>query len=239
MSNALKQQQAELNEYREENLRDEQVLAVATLAAGTAHELGTPLTTMKLLLKEMMHDHGGNQALTTDLEVLSRQVDVCSHTLKDLVRRAESNQNRKPETQPIGEYCKRIIERWMLLRPEAKARVSIQQQNREQPVAYHSTVEQGIINLLNNAADAAREEVIVEMTWNDEHFSVVIEDDGEGIPASIKQQLGQPFVTTKGKGLGLGIFLSNATIARYGGTMTLVDRESGGTRLTINLPLKH
>lgn len=239
MSNALKQQQAQLNEYREENLRDEQVLAVATLAAGTAHELGTPLTTMRLLIKEMAHDYGGNETLEKDIEVLSKQVDLCTHTLKDLVRRAESNQGQHLERRTVGDYCKRIIERWMLLRPQVKARVTIQEQDRELMVAYHSTVEQAITNLLNNAADAAREEVTVDMRWDDRRFTVIIEDDGEGMPASIKEQLGQPFVTTKGRGLGLGIFLSNATIARYGGTMTLVDRESGGTRLTIDLPLKH
>jgi two-component system sensor histidine kinase RegB len=239
MSNALKQQQNQLNEYREESLRDEQVLAVATLAAGTAHELASPLTTMKLLLKEMAHEHRGHEALESDLDVLIRQVDLCSHTLKDLVRRAEFNQKEPIETRSIGEYCDRIIERWLLLRPEVKARVSIQTEQRDVIVSYHSTVEQAIINLLSNAADAARDQVMVSMAWDADFFRVTIEDDGEGIPERIKEQLGQPFVTTKGRGLGLGIFLSNATISRYGGTMTMVDRGAGGTLLTINLPFKH
>lgn len=239
MSNALKQQQQELNEHREENLRDEQVLAVATLAAGTAHELGSPLTTMKLLLNEMRHDYPEQPGLEKDLTVLKKQVDLCSNTLKDLVRRAESDQVREDQDETIGEYCERIIDRWLLLRPDVHEEVSIQYENREMEVRFHSTIEQAIINLLNNAADAAANKVVVTMAWIESTFHITIIDDGPGIPENIKQQLGQPFVTTKGKGLGLGVFLSNATIARYGGTMTLVDNEPHGTKITISLPIRH
>jgi two-component system, sensor histidine kinase RegB len=237
MSNTLKHQQQQLNEYREENLRNEQVLAVATLAAGTAHELGSPLTTMKLLLNEMDHDHGGGPALEKDLAVLKKQVDLCSNTLKDLVRRAESNQAREMTALPMGGYCQRLVDRWLLLRPEVRAEVSLQSVGRDVPVRYHSTVEQAIINLLNNAADAARDKVCVTFRWSDGSFHVTVVDDGEGIPEHLKQQLGQPFVTTKGKGLGLGVFLSNATIVRYGGSMTLLDNKPCGTQLIIKLPL--
>src|SRR5690606_573589 len=95
MSDSLKKQQQELNDFREENLRDEQVLAVATLAAGTAHELASPLTTIKLLLNEMQHDYSGNAALENDLETLARQVDLCSTTLKQLARRADLGQQEE------------------------------------------------------------------------------------------------------------------------------------------------
>lgn len=236
MSNALQQQQQQLNDHREESLRDEQVLAVATLAAGTAHELGSPLTTMKVLLDEMQHDYPDSEELAKDLTLLKKQVDLCSNTLKDLVRRAESNQNSGVQQTTIGDYCKRIIERWLLLRPEVKAQVSIQEENRELVVSYHSTVDQAVINLLNNAADAAVSVVQVHMSWSSEYFTTVIVDDGDGIPEHVKQQLGRPFVSTKGKGLGLGIFLSNATITRSGGTLSLVDNVPRGTRLTIRLP---
>ncbi|MGQ9425693.1 ATP-binding protein [Gilvimarinus sp. F26214L] len=239
MSNALKSQQQQLNEYREENLRDEQVLAVATLAAGTAHELGSPLTTMKLLINEMAHDYAGNEALDSDLRVLTRQVDLCSNTLQDLARRAEVNRASSVRACSVGEYCQHLIERWQLLRPDVRAEVSIQEQARDRQVAFHSTVEQAIINLLNNAADAASEKVQVNMGWNSTDFRVEIIDDGPGIPAAVKQQLGQSFVTTKGKGLGLGLFLSNATLSRYGGRMILQDNRPTGTKLTISLPITY
>ncbi|MGI1679996.1 MAG: ATP-binding protein [Cellvibrionaceae bacterium] len=244
MSQALKLQQQKLNDYREENLRDEQVLAVATLAAGTAHELGSPLTTMKLLLNEMVHDvstqdYFSSEVITNikkDLGVLSNQVDLCSNTLKDLVKRAEYGQEHVGEEILIYEYCHHIVDRWKLLRPDARAKISIQESGRDKKVAFHSTVEQAILNLLNNAADACRVEVVVDMRWTRDTLAVTIRDDGNGISPEIKQQIGQPYTSDKQKGLGLGMFLSNATISRYGGTLLISDEAPRGTRLEIRLP---
>lgn len=254
MSQALKQQQQQLNDYREENLRDEQVLAVATLAAGTAHELGSPLTTMKVLVEEMLHDLGAkkensnhlqknlesNATLANDLALLNEQIDLCSNTLKDLVKRAEYSQENS--SVAVYNYCQTLIERWRLLRPDVVADISIQKNNREQPVSFHSTVEQAIINLLNNAADACKTRVEVEIGWSSTQFMITIVDDGGGIAPEIKQQIGEPYVSNKQKGLGLGLFLSNATISRYGGQLQVTDVTNGdktilGTRLEIQLPL--
>ncbi|MGH1470800.1 MAG: ATP-binding protein [Cellvibrionaceae bacterium] len=244
MSQALKQQQQKLNDYREENLRDEQVLAVATLAAGTAHELGSPLTTIKLLLEEMIHDVGSekslhsknNNGLKSDLQLLNDQVDLCSNTLKDLVRRAEYGQDNTVEEVTVFDYCHHLVDRWMLLRPDAKAKITIQDNHRDQNIRFHSTVEQAILNLLNNAVDACRIEVVVKMTWTPDSLTIVIIDDGAGIPPEKKQQIGQPYTSDKKKGLGIGMFLSNATISRHGGTLRVVDVVPTGTRLEIVLP---
>jgi len=239
MSQALKQQQQQLNDYREENLRDEQILAVATLAAGTAHELGSPLTTIKLLLNEMAHDYQDNSALEKDLQVLQEQVDICSHTLKGLVKQAEVNQSLDESEENISTYCQRIIERWLVLRPEVLADINIQETATDIFLKFHSTVEQAIINLLNNAADASVNKVCVEMTWSPDNLKITIVDDGSGVAPEIKAQLGQAFVTNKRKGLGLGVFLSNATISRYGGSINLLDQQPSGTRLEINLPINN
>lgn len=237
MSHALKQQQQQLNDYREENLRDEQVLAVATLAAGTAHELGSPLTTIKLLLNEMAHDYHDNSDLEKDLQELQKQVDICSHTLKDLVRQAEANQSLDESEEKASVYCQRIIERWLVLRPDVVANIKIQETAADILLQFHSTVEQAIINLLNNAADASVNKVCVEMSWSPDNLQIIIVDDGSGVAPEIKAQLGQAFVTNKRKGLGLGVFLSNATISRYGGSIKLLDQEPSGTRLEIDLPI--
>ncbi len=245
MSQALKQQQQQLNDYREEILRDEQVLAVATLAAGTAHELGSPLTTMKLLLGEMTHDVDEQSSkglsnysdLKNDLNILSDQVDLCSNTLKDLVIRAEHGHNHSDEEKTIYHYCRHIIGRWKLLRPEATAKITIQENDRDRLINFHSTIEQAVINLLNNAADACCLQVIIEMKWSANFLMVIITDDGKGIPMEVKEKIGQPYIGDGKKGLGLGMFLSNATISRYGGTLKVVDEKPNGTRLEVTLPL--
>ncbi|GAB1261531.1 ATP-binding protein [Aurantivibrio plasticivorans] len=236
MANALKAQQALINQQREDNLRDEQLLAVATLAAGTAHELGTPLTTMKVLVDEMVHDYSGDGNLAKDMSLLKQQVQVCTKTLKDLSIQAEANESRGDYRVNLHQFAEKVIERWQVLRPDVVASISLQDDN-QQTAEFYSTLDQALINLLNNAADACHHQVNITITWNKQQMRFVIEDDGAGIPSNVREQLGQPFVSTKRRGLGLGLFLSNATISRAGGTIEIKDRESGGTTLIVLIPL--
>jgi len=93
MAGDLRAQEAQLNRWREDQLRDEQVIAVATLAAGTAHELGTPLSTMKLLLSELRSEYKELKPLQADLELLQQQVSQCANTLRELVATAEKTKD--------------------------------------------------------------------------------------------------------------------------------------------------
>ena len=90
MAEELRRQEELRAIRREEGLRDQQLLAVATQAAGAAHELGTPLATMSVLLNEMQQDHQ-DPLLREDLSVLQDQVKLCKQTLQQLVRAAEAN----------------------------------------------------------------------------------------------------------------------------------------------------
>lgn len=85
MARDLRAQEQQLNRKREDELRDEQLMAVATLAAGTAHELGTPLSTMKLLVSELRAEHIHNKPLQTDLQLLSQQLEQCATDRKSVV----------------------------------------------------------------------------------------------------------------------------------------------------------
>lgn len=237
MSSALRDQENQLNAHREEALRDEQVLAVATLAAGTAHELGSPLTTMKLLLGEIEEDNPDNKNLLNDIQVLKKQVDHCSSTLKQLTARAEVEDLQQKNAKSVKKYCQSIMDRWLIIRPDAKAKV-IFHGDENIFAEFHPTIDQAMINLLNNAADASADLIDINVGWDKQQLIFAIKDKGAGVPEEVKQQIGKPFITTKKKGLGLGLFLSNATIARYGGTIALQAREEGGTTTEIRLPLQ-
>ena len=239
MSSALRQREQQLAAHREENLRDEQVLAVANLAAGTAHELGSPLTTMKVLLAEMEHDQAGNPSLLQDINVLKTQVNQCSQTLKKLVSHSEVKKQDQIEAQWVADYCARVFEQWLIIRPDVNATVIIDPNAPALKAFFHSTVEQAVINLLNNAGDASPAMVDVHATWDMLQLTIAINDNGPGLSKEVEQQLGQAFVTTKGRGLGLGLFLSNATLNRYGGKLNFYARTEGGTRTEISIPLNN
>ncbi len=220
---------------REEGLRDQQLLAVATQAAGAAHELGTPLATMSVLLKEMRQDHP-DPLLQDDLSVLQDQVKLCKESLQQLVRAAEANRRMAVEMQDVTVWLDEALNRWHLMRPEASYRFQRLGQGEVPRLAPPADLTQALLNLLNNAADACPEGLEVRLDWDEENFTISIRDHGAGVPLAIAEQIGKPFFTTKGKGFGLGLFLSKASVTRAGGSVKLYSHEEGGTLTELRLP---
>lgn len=237
MAEELRRQEELRAIRREEGLRDQQLLAVATQAAGAAHELGTPLATMSVLLNEMQQDHP-DPMLREDLSVLQDQVKLCKQTLQQLVRAAEANRRLAVEMQDVSAWLNEALDRWHLMRPEATYRLQRLGTGTgpEPRLAPPPDLTQALLNLLNNAADACPEGLEVTLDWDAEELTISIRDHGAGVPLAIAEQIGKPFFTTKGKGFGLGLFLSKASVTRAGGSVKLYSHEEGGTLTELRLP---
>jgi len=235
MAEELRRQEQLRAERREEGLRDEQLLAVATQAAGAAHELGTPLATMSVLIKEMRQDHH-DPLLQEDLAVLQDQVKLCKETLQNLVRAAEANRRMAVELQDVTAWLDEALNRWHLMRPEASYRFQRLGQGSVPQLAPPPDLTQALLNLLNNAADACPDDLEVRLDWDAQDVLISIRDHGPGVPAAIAESIGKPFFTTKGKGFGLGLFLSKASVTRAGGSVKLYSHEEGGTLTELRLP---
>ncbi len=237
MAQALRDQREDLNAVREEQLRDEQILAVATLAAGTAHELGTPLSTMAVLLKELENDNPNGAELLGDISLLQQQVALCKKTLGKLTSTADNQHITQLKPILLDEFLNQIIEHWKLLRPQVQLQLTPAETSGPPLVELDTTVEQAIMNLLNNAADASPERIMLSFSWTNADWTLVIRDFGPGIPLEVAEYLGQAFVTTKGKGLGIGLMLTHASIARLKGTVKMYNHPDGGTMTELQLPL--
>lgn len=236
MTEELRRQDQLQSVRREEGMRDQQLLAVATQAAGAAHELGTPLATMSVLLKELRREYGDKPSLQEDLALLQEQVRLCKDTLQQLVRAAEADRRQAVVEQSAVEWLEVTLNRWHLMRPEATYRyqcLGIGLPPRLMPPA---DLTQALLNLLNNAADACPDKLDIRLNWDPQWVVLSIRDQGAGVPLAIAEQLGRPFFTTKGKGFGLGLFLSQASVTRAGGTVKLYNHEDGGTLTELRLP---
>ena len=98
---------------------------------------------------------------------------------------------------------------------------------------------QSILNLLNNAADASTNEVKIKSHWDQQMLNLEIHDDGEGLTKEAMQRAGEAFFTSKapGQGFGIGLFLANANIERFGGSVRLFNHPEGGACIHVSLPL--
>ena len=124
------------------------------------------------------------------------------------------------------------------MRPDVCSQFRLESSGASPHLRVDETMNQAIINLLNNAGDASPEHVDIELSWDEQNMLLTIRDYGAGIPLALADKMGKPFVTTKRKGLGLGLFLSHATVARFNGQVALYNHEEGGTLAELSMPLE-
>jgi two-component system sensor histidine kinase RegB len=239
MQHTLRRGEQRLQAEREQRIRDQQLLALATLAAGTAHELGTPLATMQVTLRELELDHPDDPSLLEDIALLRQQVATCSARLQQLSHGVQEEQQRSHQRIPITELLHRVIEEWTLMRPEVSYCLRPFPPGPVPTVSASTTLRQALLNLFNNAADAHPQAIEVALDWDREKIHLLLHDHGPGLPLAQADQLGKPFVTTKGRGLGIGLFLTSSTLSRHQGEVRLYDHPEGGTLTEVQLPITH
>ncbi|WP_303290123.1 sensor histidine kinase KdpD [Marinobacter sp. SS5-14b] len=236
LARRLRHQQSQLSEFRENRLRDEQVIALGLSAAAVAHRLGTPLNTMTLLLDEIRSNTAGQATpeLEDDLELMSQQVKLCSGHLQQLTKAAVEAKTAQLETLTVRDWLTRLRESATLLWPSGP--VQWAKDYPDARVAVDATLDQAVLNLLANALTASPHWVAVSSRLTGTgRVEIVVEDHGDGLEAAMLGAPGEDIVDSR-NGLGVGLFLSNATIQRLGGNLKATTSESG-TTMMIDLPI--
>ncbi len=236
MAAELRLREDMISRYREANLRNELVLAVATQAAGTAHELGTPLGTAAILLKDMEDEYASQPVLLKDIRLLRDQVARCRDALKKIVSRADFKRENAVARVELREFVQNIVDQWLLLRPELEFRLEVTNTGAGPLVVDDPTLQQAIVNVLNNAADASPARIDVHLEWRAAEWHLRIHDYGTGIDPEIEHYIGTAFVSTKGDGLGVGFIVSQASINLLGGRVSIYPHTGRGTVTEIVIP---
>jgi two-component system, sensor histidine kinase RegB len=234
MAAELRTREESIARYREDTLRNEQIIALATQAAGTAHEMGTPLGTMAVLLKDMKEENAGSPELLADLELLQQQVTACRGSLRSLVRKADLN-NQHTSHVALDTFISDLRDQWRLVRPEVPCEIT-QQEGASPKVDVDPMLQQALINMLNNAADASPDGIGVALQWDKQQWQMKIRDHGAGLSRDVAGQIGTRIVSTKEGGMGVAHVLSQATLNRVGGRVSLFALPEGGTLTEITLP---
>lgn len=185
MAAVLREQEADEMRRREDRLRHDQILAVASLAAGTAHELGTPLGTMTLLVDELQQDDTLGDQARDDIALLQQQLLQCRKILAELSNTAELSAAGSRQSREADQLTQICVEHWAARRPRVSCQVEIIGEGPAPKVSYDQTLPQALENLLNNAADTGAERVEVTVTWDAATVSIGVRDDGPGAPATV------------------------------------------------------
>lgn len=243
MTLTLREHQESIVNARERQLEDAQVFAMASMAASTAHELGTPLNSMNLLVddcEQHLQQSSSTGIVDENLTMMREQIYRCRQSLHKLSKIAdcETVVNDAPIT--IENWSKQLIEHWLILRPNV-ALESDYEGHKDIVFAPSPTLSSAMHNLLNNAADASPERLQVRFQWRTNTLNVVIRDYGAGISSELAEQLGKNFISSKTGGLGIGYFLAMTALERLGGEVALLPANKGdiGSLTRVVLPLTH
>ncbi|HEX7917207.1 ATP-binding protein, partial [Rudaea sp.] len=226
---------------RERALRDEAILAIATQAAGAAHELNTPLSTIRTLVGELRREHPADTPFGEDLALLAGQAERCRDILRELVQVGSAQLTEQAQVQTLSEFVADCAERFRLLRPAITLDITLADAEHPPRLRIVPALRHAILNLLNNAADAstltASTKVEFAARATDTDIVIEVRDYGPGLPQVVREAAGMRFVSAKRDGLGLGLALTNATIERLHGSLHVESPPRGGTLTRLTLPL--
>lgn len=246
MGEALRLRDRRLARAREDILRNEQILGLATLAAGAAHELGTPLATMAVVTRELECEAAATAnappGQLADLRILRSQVDLCKQIIQRMLSQNPPEVGPGAPVEPLAAFLAGVLDQWRLMRPHTPLVESwtTPPPGPEVVLPAHPGLAQALVNVLNNAADASPAGIALDMALAHGWLTLQVLDEGSGPPGPLVSGLaGRSRMTTKqaSGGSGLGLLLTSATLERLGGTVDLAARPGGGACTTIRLPL--
>ncbi len=240
MAKTLRARERSLAEAREQSLRNERVVALGTLAAGAAHEMGTPLGTMAILIREIEDEceSGPDRELADKMRILRDQVARCKQALSVMSATAGEIRAESGHVMPLTAYLDSVVETWRNQLPGVKLEYRKDGLLPAPGFLAEQTLTHALINILNNAAEVSPKGIEFRARWDRHGVTLQILDRGPGIKPAISEQIGKAPVSTKDQGLGVGLFLAFSTIKRLGGSIEMTPRQRGtGTRTQILLPL--
>ncbi|MCA6120075.1 ActS/PrrB/RegB family redox-sensitive histidine kinase [Bradyrhizobium sp. WSM 1738] len=210
--------------------REQHLTQLDGLAAAAAHELGTPLSTIFLISRELEKTVDGNEQLASDLKTLREQAQRCRDILAKLTQLSSSG--APFDRMPLSTLIEEAVAPHRDFGVAIKVRLAVAA-TREPVGARNPAILYGVGNILENAVDFARTTVEVNAWWNADTVEIVISDDGPGIAPDILKRIGEPYLSRRRTaddpqstraGLGLGVFIARTLLERTGAKVSFSNR---------------
>jgi len=237
ITGALGERETELTLARGLAARQERLASLATMAAGAAHELSTPLGTVALAAKELERALVEDPELAADARLIREQVGRCRAILEQMAQGAGTvGEGVAPCT--VGELLEEAL---VGIRATPTVHRDLAAEVARAPLRLpRRAVSQALRSLVTNAQDASPPNAAVVLAvWSEgSSLAIAVRDRGAGMPAEVLARIGEPFFTTKapGRGMGLGLFLARAVIEGVGGSLQIDSHAGEGTEVRVTLP---
>jgi len=235
----LRERDARLAELRQRAAEEEHIVRMGLLASGAAHELGTPLSTLSVILGDWQHlpTIASEGELHRDVVEMQLQVARCKSIVTNILLAAGGPRAEAPTETGLHAMLDDLAEEWR----EARNPASFAYANRcslDPLIVSDTGLRQMVFNVLDNALEASPGWVALDVHCDGEALFLDVSDAGPGFSDDVLERLGSPYNTSKGRpGGGLGLFLSVNVARTLGGTLRAKNRPQGGAVVTMTLPL--
>ena len=233
----ISQQAKALNKARDDAIRSEQLVKLGVLSTSVAHDLGTPLNSMALLLEDIEFEEAKElPELLEKTKLMREQIERCRAALTTLKQSAGSVSLKGGQEILLCDYLDQLLKDWQKSHPDT--RVTMVSDDCKKTIMVDDVLNLALTNILDNAADVSPERLEIDSNIDQQQWDLTIRDFGPGLTSEDEQKIGQQGFSTKAHGLGLGLYLSHAVIERLGGVVKLYNHEGGGLCTHIELPVK-
>ena len=239
ISHNLRRRDARLAAVRQRAAEEEHIVRMGLLASGAAHELGTPLSTLAVILGDWQHDKRltSNAALKEDIAEMQTQVQRCKSIVSGILLSAGETRGEASVQTTVRKFVDALAEEWRSTRTIPQFDYD-NDFGTDTPMVSDTTLKQMVFNVLDNARDASPGWVRLAVTRNEDALCMTVTDAGPGFAPDMLTKLGTPYQSSKNRpGGGLGLYLVLNVARTLGGSVEARNRPEGGAQVTIELPL--
>ena len=228
-----------LAELRRQAVEEDHVVRIGLLASGAAHELGTPLASLSVILGDWHRMPRIRQVagLIEEVEEMQAEVQRCKAIVTGILMASGEARGEAAAATSVHQFFDRVVADWR----EARGYVQARYRRRVEPdvvIASDTVLQQVIFNILDNAAEASPGGMQIDLTRDQDMLVLTVADEGPGFTPDVLRDLGQPYNSTKPRtGAGLGLFLVNNVVRKLGGRFEVENRREGGALVTVIIPI--
>ena len=242
----LRRRDERLADLRQHAAEEDHIVRMGLLASGAAHELGTPLATLSVILGDwqrmpVFHD---DPDLRQEIADMQAEVLRCKTIVTGILLSAGEARGESPAVTTVADFLDDVVEEWRGSRPVARLDYDYENDrdgaggDRDIPIVSDSALRQIVCNVLDNALESSPSWVGFKATCRDGLLTLSIRDRGPGFAPEMLAQFGKPYRSSKGRpGGGLGLFLVVNVVRKLGGTVVAGNDPGGGAVVELRLPL--
>ena len=235
----LRARDAYVADVRQQATEQDHIVRMGLLASGAAHELGTPLASLSVILSDWrrMPMLKADADLKQDMDVMQAEVERCKAIVTGILMSAGEARGQAPTRTTMGRFLDEVVQGWSVR--DARVRVEVTAWTGPDPsIIADPALRQVFGVLFDNAVEAGARRIFVSPVVRDGQLEFAIRDNGPGFPATILERLGKPYNSTKDRpGAGLGLFLLVNVMRSLGGAVEASNPPAGGGEVRLILPI--